>query len=179
MLSDVRWQISSGSSYVTAKVNDDGSLTVTPKENALSSRTKSAQIVVRAASKYDMSVQDTYNILLARGIAKIEMNDMRIDYATTTSFGVPKPTITPSNATFTSSSDFIWMSSDPSVVSVSESGYCTVNGTGVAYISMCPKYDEGYIASGSPYAVSYTHLDVYKRQRHLPRADRLYLGDQR
>ena len=37
VLSDVRWQISSGSSYVTAKVNDDGSLTVTPKENALSS----------------------------------------------------------------------------------------------------------------------------------------------
>ncbi len=162
VLSDVRWQISSGSSYVTAKVNDDGSLTVTPKKNALSSRTKSAQIVVRAASKYDMSVQDTYNILLARGIAKIEMNDMRIDYATTTSFGVPQPTITPSNATFTSSSDFIWMSSDPSVVSISESGYCTVNGTGVAYISMCPKYDEGYIANGSPYVTGGFSVTVSK-----------------
>ena len=162
VLSDVRWQISSGSNYVNAKVNDDGSLTVTPKKNALSSRTKSAQIVVRAASKYDMSVQDTYNILLARGIAKIEMNDMRIDYATTTSFGVPKPTITPSNATFTSSSDFIWMSSDPSVVSISESGYCTVNGTGVAYISMCPKYDEGYIASGSPYVTGGFSVTVSK-----------------
>ena len=42
------------------------------------------------------------------------------------------------------------MSSDPDVVSISEGGVCTVNGTGVAYISMCPKYDCGYLNGGSP-----------------------------
>ena len=62
------------------------------------------------------------------------MNDMQINYDTTTTFRVPQPTILPANATFRNSSDFVWMSSDPDVVSISEGGVCTANGLSLIHI---------------------------------------------
>ena len=100
------------------------------RTNSLSGSESQATVVIRAASTYDNTIMGTYNIVLARGISSITMRDLQYDYNTTTSFRVPQPTIQPANATFKNSSDFIWMSSNPDVVSISEGGQCTINGTG-------------------------------------------------
>ena len=164
---EVEWQVYSGASRVAVTRNEDDTFTVTARSNGLSSSESRATVVVRARSKYDNNVIGSYTIVLARGISRIVMNDMQIDYDTTTSFRVPQPTIYPANATFRNSSDFVWMSSDPDVVSISEGGVCTVNGTGVAYISMCPKYDCGYLNGGSPDVNGGFSVTVLKKTKQV------------
>ena len=167
VLSDVKWQVYSGANRVSAARNEDGSFTVTARTNSLSGSESQATVVIRAASTYDNTIMGTYNIVLARGISSISMRDLQYDYNTTTSFRVPQPTIQPANATFKNSSDFIWMSSNPDVVSISEGGQCTINGTGVAYISMCPKYDYGYINGGSPDVTGGFSVTVLKKAKSV------------
>ena len=167
VLSDTKWQVYSGANRVSAARNEDGSVTITARTNSLSSSESQATVVIRAASTYDDTIMGTYNIVLARGISWISMADLRYDYNTTTSFRVPQPTIQPANATFKNSSDFIWMSSNPDVVSISEGGQCTINGTGVAYISMCPKYDYGYINGGSPSVTGGFSVTVLKKAKSV------------
>ena len=167
VLSDTKWQVYSGANRVSAARNEDGSVTITARTNSLSSSESQATVVIRAASTHDDTIMGTYNIVLARGISWISMADLQYDYNTTTSFRVPQPAILPANATFKNSSDFIWMSSNPDVVSISEGGECIINGTGVAYISMCPKYDYGYINGGSPDVTGGFSVTVLKKAKSV------------
>ena len=164
---DVEWQVYSGASRVAVTRNEDDTFTIAARTNGLGSSEYLANVVIRARSKYDNNIIGSYTIVLARGISQIGMNDMQINYDTTTTFRVPQPTILPANATFRNSSDFVWMSSDPDVVSISEGGVCTVNGTGVAYISMCPKYDCGYLNGGSPDVNGGFSVTVLKKTKQV------------
>ncbi len=164
VLSDTRWQVTTGSNRVTAsRDSETGAFTIRANEGALSSRERMVTITITAASKYDMDIRGTYNIILARGIAEIGTNDLQYDIETTSSFDVPPLNIIPSNATFANRSDFVWMSSNPEVVSVSQNGHCTIHSTGTAYISLCPRYDSGYINSGNPDVTAGFSVTILKK----------------
>ncbi len=145
-LTAVTWQVVSGASHVTATTNDDGTLTLVGRS--------AGNVTVRATSQYDSSVQATYYITVAVGIIEISYQDVYETYSYGKTFQLPKPDIAPTNATFQDSDDFVWMSSDESIVTVNEKGVCTIRGTGTAYISIIPKYDRGYINYGSPDVIS-------------------------
>ena len=164
VLSDVLWQVSSGGNRVSVERTDEGNFAITTSLSSLGSNESWAQITVTAASQYDNSVRGTYNIIIARGVDVIDMGaDRFVRYGDISGFQMPAPvTLSPSNATFTGVRDFVVMSSDPDVVSVSESGYCTINGTGTATISVCSKYDLGYIKNGSPYVSDGFNVIVYE-----------------
>ena len=164
---DIEWQVASGGNRVSVTRNDDETFTITARTNSLGSSESRATVVIRARSAHDHNIMGTYNIGLARGIAKLDVKDIWVDYDTTTTFTVQQPGISPSNATFRSRSDFVFMSSDPSIVSIDENGVCTVHNTGIVYVSMCPKYDCGYINGGSPDVTAGFTITVLKKAKQV------------
>lgn len=81
--------------------------------------------------------------MVARPITSIALADCNYYYNDQQQFTLSL-TVSPSNATFRNYEDFLWMSSDESVVTV-ENGVCTIQGTGVSYVSVQSRYDANVV----------------------------------
>ena len=135
LLGDLVWSIDSGSNLISLVANDDGSCTLTGR--AVGTAT------ITAASKHDTSVRTTLQVMVARPITSIALADCNYYYNDQQQFTLSL-TVSPSNATFRNYEDFLWMSSDESVVTV-ENGVCTIQGTGVSYVSVQSRYDANVV----------------------------------
>ena len=136
LLGDLTWNIDSGANFVNLTVNDDGSCTLT----GLAAGT----VDITAASRHDSDVRASVRVIVALPLTGISLADCSIPYADQHAFTL-QMTITPTNATLTNYADFLWMSSNEDVVTV-ENGVCTVQGTGVAYVSVQARNDPNVVA---------------------------------